>query len=360
MQLERSLRLEDEAERTRADRDACVAARDRLEREQTSALRQLQLQATQNEMTRRTLERARQDVVRQATLIRAERDAFEQEVTIFYKEQRWQTKIHKLSFVIVPKVQNNATQWFFFIVPIFPLFSSPWRPFFFSGFESSCHGFSDSLICSGFTRSMNGTLESTQFDIRYLARGFFLFFLLFILFFLATSQFSFPPLSFSSINKGIKTIRKCEWFFRTSCWRRNSGSEKASLGKSVDVARKAKPLWPTKPSFWDTLLGIYEPLRYTQPPVVDAEDVPFVYTPNELLPRSTIFGMSKFSKISIVKNQTTFIFHIFFMLIYGFHLQWKIIQMPSSAAPRFTHLVTPEHTDLVSGIKNELASRSWH
>lgn len=64
----------------RVDRDACIAARDRLEREQTSALRQLQMQATQNEITRRSLERARQDVVRQATVIRAERDELEREV----------------------------------------------------------------------------------------------------------------------------------------------------------------------------------------------------------------------------------------------------------------------------------------
>ena len=84
LQLERSLRLEDEAEIMRADRDACIAARDRLEREQTSALRQLQLHATQNEMTRRSLERARQDVVRQATAIRSERDALEREVYVYF------------------------------------------------------------------------------------------------------------------------------------------------------------------------------------------------------------------------------------------------------------------------------------
>ncbi|XP_012287406.1 uncharacterized protein LOC105703526 [Orussus abietinus] len=79
LQLERSLRLEDELERVRADRDACIAARDQLECQQAATLRQLQLQATQNEITRRSLERARQDVVRQATVIRAERDALERE-----------------------------------------------------------------------------------------------------------------------------------------------------------------------------------------------------------------------------------------------------------------------------------------
>lgn len=55
-------------------------ARERLEREQAAALRQLHIQAAQNEITRRSLERARQEVIRQATVIRAERDALEREV----------------------------------------------------------------------------------------------------------------------------------------------------------------------------------------------------------------------------------------------------------------------------------------
>ncbi|XP_012266251.2 uncharacterized protein LOC105691974 [Athalia rosae] len=88
LQLERSLRLEDEVERIRTDRDACVAARDRLERERAAALRQLQLQASQGEATRRTLERARQDVVKQATVIRAERDALELENEILKERLR--------------------------------------------------------------------------------------------------------------------------------------------------------------------------------------------------------------------------------------------------------------------------------
>ncbi|XP_011495535.1 PREDICTED: coiled-coil domain-containing protein 57-like [Ceratosolen solmsi marchali] len=79
LQLERSLRLEDEVERARQEREVCLEARERLEREQTSALRQLQIQSAQNEITRRSLERARQEVVRQATAIRAERDALERE-----------------------------------------------------------------------------------------------------------------------------------------------------------------------------------------------------------------------------------------------------------------------------------------
>lgn len=82
--MERSLRLEDEVERARQDREACLAARERLEREQASALRQLQMQAAQNEITRRSLERARQEVVKQATAIRAERDELEREVGIFF------------------------------------------------------------------------------------------------------------------------------------------------------------------------------------------------------------------------------------------------------------------------------------
>ncbi|XP_003425083.2 uncharacterized protein LOC100680036 isoform X2 [Nasonia vitripennis] len=79
LQLERSLRLEDEVERARQEREACLLARERLEREQAAALRQLQIQAAQNEITRRSLERARLEVIRQATVIRAERDALERE-----------------------------------------------------------------------------------------------------------------------------------------------------------------------------------------------------------------------------------------------------------------------------------------
>lgn len=88
LQLERSLRLEDEVERVRTDRDACVVARDRLEHERAAALHQLQLQASQHEITRRSLEKARQDVVRQATVIRAERDALEQENEVLKERLR--------------------------------------------------------------------------------------------------------------------------------------------------------------------------------------------------------------------------------------------------------------------------------
>lgn len=80
LQLERSLRLEEETERAKNERDSCVAARDCLDRQREVALRRLQMQLAQNEITRQTLERARQDIVRQATVIRAERDALEREV----------------------------------------------------------------------------------------------------------------------------------------------------------------------------------------------------------------------------------------------------------------------------------------
>lgn len=79
LQLERSLRLEEEVERAKAERDSYIAARDRLDQQRETALRRLQLQLAQNEATRQSLERARQDVIRQATVIRAERDALEKE-----------------------------------------------------------------------------------------------------------------------------------------------------------------------------------------------------------------------------------------------------------------------------------------
>lgn len=80
LQLERSLRLEEEIERAKAERDSCMEAQNQLERQRESAFRRLQMQLEQNEITRRDLERARQDVIRQATVIRAERDTLEREV----------------------------------------------------------------------------------------------------------------------------------------------------------------------------------------------------------------------------------------------------------------------------------------
>ncbi|XP_031828332.1 uncharacterized protein LOC116425155 isoform X2 [Nomia melanderi] len=88
LQLERSLRLEEETERAKSERDSCVAARDRLDRQREVALRRLQMQLAENEITRQTLERARQDVVRQATVIRAERDALERENEVLKEKLR--------------------------------------------------------------------------------------------------------------------------------------------------------------------------------------------------------------------------------------------------------------------------------
>ncbi|XP_076248630.1 uncharacterized protein LOC143188311 isoform X2 [Calliopsis andreniformis] len=88
LQLERSLRLEEEVERAKNERDSCIAARDRLDRQREVALRRLQMQLAQNEITRQTLERARQDVVRQATVIRAERDALERENEVLKEKLR--------------------------------------------------------------------------------------------------------------------------------------------------------------------------------------------------------------------------------------------------------------------------------
>ncbi|XP_014613878.1 PREDICTED: uncharacterized protein LOC106792176 [Polistes canadensis] len=79
LQLERTLRLEEEVERAKVERDNYIAARDRLDQQREIALKRLQLQLAQNEATRQSLERARQEVIRQATVIRAERDALEKE-----------------------------------------------------------------------------------------------------------------------------------------------------------------------------------------------------------------------------------------------------------------------------------------
>ncbi|XP_014219013.1 uncharacterized protein LOC106647223 [Copidosoma floridanum] len=88
LQLERNLRLEDEVERARQEREACLVARRCLEREQETVMRQLQIQSAENEITRRNLERARQDVVRQATFIKDERDALERENELLKEKLR--------------------------------------------------------------------------------------------------------------------------------------------------------------------------------------------------------------------------------------------------------------------------------
>lgn len=83
LQLERSLRLEEEIERAKAEKDSYVATKNRLEQQRESAFRRLQMQLEENEITRRDLDKARQDVIRQATIIRAERDTLEREVDTF-------------------------------------------------------------------------------------------------------------------------------------------------------------------------------------------------------------------------------------------------------------------------------------
>ncbi|XP_060832954.1 myosin-7B-like isoform X3 [Bombus pascuorum] len=88
LQLERSLRLEEEVERAKTERDSCIATKDQLEKQREVALRRLQMQLAQNEITRQTLERARQDVVKQATIIRAERDALERENEVLKEKLR--------------------------------------------------------------------------------------------------------------------------------------------------------------------------------------------------------------------------------------------------------------------------------
>lgn len=82
LQLERSLRLEEEIERAKVERDSYMEAQHRLEQQRESAFRRLRMQLEQNEVTRRDLERARQDVIRQATIIRMERDTLEREVSL--------------------------------------------------------------------------------------------------------------------------------------------------------------------------------------------------------------------------------------------------------------------------------------
>lgn len=77
------MRLEEEIERAKVERDNYMEAQNRLEQQRESTFRRLQMQLELNEITRQDLERARQDVVRQATVIRIERDALEREVNVY-------------------------------------------------------------------------------------------------------------------------------------------------------------------------------------------------------------------------------------------------------------------------------------
>ncbi|KAL0112961.1 hypothetical protein PUN28_012305 [Cardiocondyla obscurior] len=88
LQLERSLRLEEEIERAMVERDSYMKAQHQLEEQREMAFRRLRMQLEQNEVTRRDLERARQDVIRQTTIIRIERDTLERENEILRQRLR--------------------------------------------------------------------------------------------------------------------------------------------------------------------------------------------------------------------------------------------------------------------------------
>ncbi|XP_014259352.1 uncharacterized protein LOC106672366 isoform X2 [Cimex lectularius] len=79
LQLEKAIRLEEDCEKLKAEKDKIAEWKDRLEREKNEAYRQLRLQADESEATRRRLERARNDVVKQVTAIVAEKDCLERE-----------------------------------------------------------------------------------------------------------------------------------------------------------------------------------------------------------------------------------------------------------------------------------------
>ncbi|XP_015369667.1 PREDICTED: uncharacterized protein LOC107165788 [Diuraphis noxia] len=79
LQLEKVIRLEEDCEKLRNEKDKMVKWKDRLEREKNEAYRQLRLQAESSENTRRNLERARLDAYRQFSEIAAEKDNLEKE-----------------------------------------------------------------------------------------------------------------------------------------------------------------------------------------------------------------------------------------------------------------------------------------
>jgi hypothetical protein len=80
LQLEKVIRLEEDCEKLRTEKDKMVKWKDRLEREKNEAYKQLRLQAESSEITRRNLERARLDAFRQFSEIAAEKDTLEREV----------------------------------------------------------------------------------------------------------------------------------------------------------------------------------------------------------------------------------------------------------------------------------------
>lgn len=85
-QIERSLKLEEEIERLRTDREFFKGEIERLRKTEMTMKKQLDLQLETSEKTRKILEKARMEVIKQTTIFRAERDAYEREVTdIFFK-----------------------------------------------------------------------------------------------------------------------------------------------------------------------------------------------------------------------------------------------------------------------------------
>jgi len=83
LQLEKVIRLEEDCEKLRNEKDKMVKWKDRLEREKNEAYRQLRLQAESSEITRRNLERARLDAYRQFSEIAAEKETLEKEVCTY-------------------------------------------------------------------------------------------------------------------------------------------------------------------------------------------------------------------------------------------------------------------------------------
>lgn len=79
LQLERVVRLEEDCEKLRTEKEKFAQMKDALEKEKHEAFRRLKQQSREAEATRRGLERARQEVVRQVSVIAAEKDCLERE-----------------------------------------------------------------------------------------------------------------------------------------------------------------------------------------------------------------------------------------------------------------------------------------
>ncbi|XP_044732327.1 uncharacterized protein LOC123295159 [Chrysoperla carnea] len=78
-QLERVVRLEEDCEKLRGEKQKLIEWKDKLEKEKNEAYRQLQIQAKEADAMRNGLERARLEVVRQMTTISQQKDVLERE-----------------------------------------------------------------------------------------------------------------------------------------------------------------------------------------------------------------------------------------------------------------------------------------